>query len=142
MPLPVQLLGQPSPAFTGPPQRRLWIAARDRLHQISPVTNQRCVPFGHPLATAAWPPHSASPCRLRILQLGNALSDHWREMPVTRDTAEIPPRSKAKLSAAATSRCERSSNNLLSTGETHLDPGEVCHPSSICPNILKWKCYF
>jgi hypothetical protein len=45
-----------------------------------------------------------------------------REIPVARDTAEIPPLANARLSAPATNRRERSSNNLLRTEKRFLIP--------------------
>jgi hypothetical protein len=45
-----------------------------------------------------------------------------REIPVARETAEIPPLGNAKLSAPATKRRERSSSNLLRTEKRFLIP--------------------
>jgi len=45
-----------------------------------------------------------------------------RETPVARETAEIPPLSKARLSAAATRRRDRSSSNLLRAPKRVLIP--------------------
>jgi hypothetical protein len=45
-----------------------------------------------------------------------------REIPVARETAEMPPRSKARLSAPATKRRDRSSSNLLKTEKRFLIP--------------------
>jgi hypothetical protein len=63
-------------------------------------------------------------------------------MPVARETAETPPRPIAALSAAATSRRERSSRILCTAANRRVIPVRSTILSRIRQNISIWKCYF
>ncbi len=66
----------------------------------------------------------------------------WRETPVARDTADMPPRPQALLSAATNSRRERSSRTFFNRATRVLTAAPASIPSRIAQNNLKWKCYF
>src|SRR5271157_4605972 len=65
-----------------------------------------------------------------------------RDMPVARETAETPPRPIAALSAAATSRRERSSRIPRTAAKRRVIPVRSAIPSRIRQNNSIWKCYF
>ena len=66
----------------------------------------------------------------------------WRETPVARDTADMPPRPQALLSAATNSRRERSSRTFFNRATRVLTAAPASIPSRIAQNNLKWKLYF
>src|SRR6516164_1496649 len=122
MSLLIQLLRQPAHALAGPAQRRLRIATGDWFHQLLQVANTAvslaAIRLRPPPARRTCPRHAV----LGFFSSARPWRITGREIPVARATAEIPPLSKARLSAAATKRRDRSSSNLLRAQKRFLIP--------------------
>ena len=128
----LQFLGQLAHTLARPPQRRLRVSPRHRLHQPFQILAQTRILAHRALASASFPADPPLPCSFApaCSSLIPCLMT-CRESPVARDTAEIPPQPIAIASLAANSRRVRSFSSPATRSYRCLISSSLFMPHSL-----------